>query len=151
MAFTLPALPYARNALAPHISENTLNFHYGKHHQAYVDNLNKLVAGTPQENASLEEVVKQSWADRKMPVFNNSGQVWNHTFYWHSMKPKGGGQPTGEIAKLVDKAFGSHEAFAKDFRKAAETQFGSGWAWLVLEKGQLKVTQTSNADLPLAH
>ena len=93
MAFTLPALPYARDALAPHISENTLNFHYGKHHQAYVDNLNKLVAGTPLENASLEEVVKQSWTDKKAAIFNNSGQVWNHTFYWHSMKPGGGGKP----------------------------------------------------------
>ena len=129
MAFTLPALPYASDALAPHISEQTLNFHYGKHHQAYVDNLNKLVAGTPLENASLEEVVKQSWVDKKMPIFNNSGQVWNHTFYWHSMKPGGGGK--------------------RLFAEAGATQFGSGWAWLVLKDGKLAITKTPNAETPL--
>ena len=115
MAFTLPALPYARDALAPHISENTLNFHYAKHHQAYVDNLNKLIAGTPLESAPLEEVVKQSWAEKKMPVFNNSGQVWNHTFYWHSMKPQGGGKPTGLIADKINKDFGSFDEFKAKF------------------------------------
>ena len=118
MAFTLPALPYARDALAPHISENTLNFHYAKHHQAYVDNLNKLIAGTPLESAPLEEVVKQSWAEKKMPVFNNSGQVWNHTFYWHSMKPQGGGKPTGLIADKINKDFGSFDEFKAKFAEA---------------------------------
>src|SRR5262245_31628633 len=149
MAFTLPALPYARNALAPVISENTLNFHYGKHHQAYVDNLNKLVAGTPMEKQSLEEVIRQSWAEKKMPVFNNSGQVWNHTFYWHSMKPKGGGQPTGLVADKIKKDFGSFDDFKKAFSEAGATQFGSGWAWLVLNNGKLEVRKTPNAETPL--
>jgi Fe-Mn family superoxide dismutase len=149
MAFTLPALPYARNALAPHISENTLNFHYGKHHQAYVDNLNKLVAGTPMEKQALEEVVRQSWAEKKMPVFNNSGQVWNHTFYWHSMKPNGGGQPTGLAADKIKQAFGDLEGFKKAFAEAGTTQFGSGWAWLVLNGGKLEVRKTGNAETPL--
>jgi superoxide dismutase, Fe-Mn family len=149
MAFTLPALPYARDALAPHISENTLNFHYAKHHQAYVDNLNKLVAGTPLENAPLEEVVKQSWAEKKMPVFNNSGQVWNHTFYWHSMKPQGGGKPTGLIADKINKDFGSFDEFKAKFAEAGTTQFGSGWAWLSLKDGKLVVSKTGNAETPL--
>jgi len=149
MAFTLPALPYSRNALAPHISENTLNFHYGKHHQAYVDNLNKLVAGTPMENQALEEVVRQSWSEKKMPVFNNSGQVWNHTFYWHSMKPNGGGQPTGLAADKIKQAFGDYEGFKKAFAEAGTTQFGSGWAWLVLNGGKLEVRKTGNAETPL--
>ena len=148
MAFQLPALPYARNALAPHISENTLNFHYGKHHQAYVDNLNKLVAGTPLEKASLEEVIKESHG--KTPgVFNNSAQVWNHTFYWHSMKPKGGGQPTGKVADAIKKDFGDYEAFKKAFAEAGATQFGSGWAWLVVNKGKLEVRKTGNAETPI--
>ena len=149
MAFTLPALPYARDALAPHISENTLNFHYGKHHQAYVDNLNKLVAGTPLENASLEEVVKQSWTDKKAAIFNNSGQVWNHTFYWHLMKPGGGGAPTGLGADRINKDFGSLDEFKRLFAEAGATQFGSGWAWLILKDGKLAVTKTPNAETPL--
>jgi Fe-Mn family superoxide dismutase len=149
MAFTLPALPYARDALAPHISETTLNFHYGKHHQAYVDNLNKLVAGTPMENASLEEVVKQSWTDKKTPIFNNSGQVWNHTFYWHSMTPGGGGAPSGLVADRINKDFGSLDEFKRLFAEAGATQFGSGWAWLVLKDGKLQVTKTPNAETPL--
>ena len=148
MAFTLPALPYARNALAPHISENTLNYHYGKHHQAYVDNLNKLVAGTPLEKASLEEVIRESHG--KTPgVFNNAAQVWNHTFYWHSMKPKGGGQPTGKVADAIKKDFGDYEAFKKAFSEAGATQFGSGWAWLCLEGGKLVFKKTGNAENPL--
>jgi len=152
VSFQLPPLPYAKNALAPHISEATLEVHHDRHHKKYVDTLNELLEGKPLAKATIEEVIKESASSGKpSPVFNNAAQVWNHTFYWHSMKPKGGGPATGEISKLIDKTFGSHEAFAKDFRKAAETQFGSGWAWLVLDKGQLKVTQTSNADLPLAH
>jgi Fe-Mn family superoxide dismutase len=149
MAFSLPPLPYARTALAPHISENTLNFHYGKHHQAYVDNLNKLVAGTPMENQSLEEVIKQSWAEKKTPIFNNSGQVWNHTFYWHSIKPHGGGHPTGLVADKIKQAFGDYEGFKKAFAEAGATQFGSGWAWLVLNNGHLEVRKTPNAETPL--
>lgn len=148
MAFTLPPLPYARDALAPHISENTLNFHYGKHHQAYVDNLNKLVAGTPMESMSLEDVVRESHG-KNQGVFNNSGQVWNHTFYWNSMSPKGGGAPTGEIAEKIKEDFGGFDEFKKAFSEAGATQFGSGWAWLVLKNGKLAVTKTANAETPL--
>jgi superoxide dismutase, Fe-Mn family len=148
MAFTLPPLPYARDALAPHISENTLNFHYGKHHQGYVDNLNKLVAGTPMETMPLEQVVRESHG-KNPGVFNNSGQVWNHTFYWNSMKPGGGGQPTGDIADKIKEDFGDFDAFKKAFADAGATQFGSGWAWLVLNKGKLEVRKTPNAETPL--
>ncbi len=148
MAFTLPPLPYARDALAPHISENTLNFHYGKHHQAYVDNLNKLVAGTPMESMSLEEVVRESHG-KNQGVFNNSGQVWNHTFYWNSMSPTGGGAPTGDIADKIKEDFGDFDAFKKAFAEAGATQFGSGWAWLVLKDGKLAVTKSANAETPL--
>ena len=152
MSFQLPPLPYAKNALAPHISEATLEVHHDRHHKKYVDTLNELLEGRSLAKAPLEDVIREAANSPKMTaIFNNAGQVWNHTFYWHSMKPNGGGAATGDIAKLIDKSFGSYEAFAKDFKKAAETQFGSGWAWLVLDKGGLKVTQTSNADLPLAH
>jgi Fe-Mn family superoxide dismutase len=148
MAFTLPPLPYDRGALSPHISEATLNFHYGKHHQAYVDNLNKLVAGTPMESASLEEVVRASHGTSQ-PIFNNAGQVWNHTFYWSSMKPGGGGTPTGAVAGMINDAFGDMEGFRKAFAEAGATQFGSGWAWLVLKDGKLEVRKTGNAETPL--
>lgn len=152
MAFTLPPLPYALDALEPHISKNTLEFHYGKHHQAYVTNLNKLVEGTPLAEASLEEVIMQSAKDSsKQGIFNNAAQVWNHTFYWHSMKNAGGGKPSGEIAKKIDADFGSFDKFVEEFKNAGATQFGSGWAWLVLDGGKLKVTKTPNADLPMAH
>ncbi len=150
MAFELPSLPYERSALAPHISEETLNFHYGKHHQAYVTNLNKLVEGTDLDGKSLEEVIQVSSADAsKAGVFNNSAQVWNHTFYWHSMKPAGGGAPTGKVAELIDRDFGSFEAFKEAFSTAGATQFGSGWAWLVLANGKLEVRKTPNAETPL--
>ncbi len=152
MSFELPPLPYAGNALAPHISENTLSFHYGKHHQAYVTNLNNLTKDSPLAKASLEEVIKETAGKAdKAGVFNNAAQVWNHTFYWNSMKPGGGGQPTGEIAKLIEKTFGGYDKFAEAFKTAAATQFGSGWAWLVLDGGELKVTKTANADTPVAH
>ena len=141
----LPALPYAKNALEPHISENTINFHYGKHHQAYVTNLNKLIAGTDAEGKSLEEIVKSSTGG----VFNNAAQVWNHTFYWNSMKPNGGGKPTGDLLAKIEADFGSFDNFATEFKTAGATQFGSGWAWLVLEDGKLKVTKTANAETPL--
>jgi Fe-Mn family superoxide dismutase len=147
MAFTLPPLPYAKDALAPHISAETLDFHYGKHHQAYVTNLNKLVEGKPEEKKSLEEIILSSEGG----TFNNAAQVWNHTFYWSSMKPHGGGQPSGDLLAAITRDFGSFDKFKEDFTTAATTQFGSGWAWLVLKSGKLSVTKTGNADLPLKH
>jgi len=153
MAFELPALPYAQDALEPHITSNTLSFHYGKHHNTYVVNLNNLLgdaAGSTQED--LEAVIKDSAGDAsKGGIFNNAAQVWNHTFYWHCMKPNGGGAPTGELAEKIDAAFGSFDAFKEQFAKACVTQFGSGWGWLVVENGELKITQTANADTPMAH
>lgn len=150
MAFDLPALPYARDGLTPHISEDTLNFHHGKHHNAYVTNLNKLIEGTAHEKASLEEIVKASSGDpSKAGLFNNAAQVWNHTFYWHSMKPGGGGKPTGRIAELIDRDFGSYDEFASAFKAAGGGQFGSGWAWLVLKDGKLAITKTPNAETPI--
>jgi superoxide dismutase, Fe-Mn family len=145
--FTLPDLPYKKDALAPHISAETLEYHHGKHHAAYVTNLNKLLEGKPEASQSLEQVILGS----EGAVFNNAAQVWNHTFYWHCMKPNGGGRPTGELADAITRDFGSFERFREEFANAAATQFGSGWAWLVLEKGKLSVTKTGNADLPLKH
>jgi superoxide dismutase, Fe-Mn family len=147
MAFSLPPLPYEKNALAPHISAETLEYHYGKHHQAYVTNLNKLVEGKPEANKSLEDIIMSSEGG----VFNNSAQVWNHTFYWHCMKPAGGGAPAGDLAAAITRDFGSFDKFKEEFSNAAATQFGSGWAWLVLDKGKLAVTKTGNADLPMKH
>jgi Fe-Mn family superoxide dismutase len=152
MAFTLPELPYAKDALAPHISAETLTFHHDKHHAAYVTKLNELVKGTALESVSLEEVIHASAKDTtKAPIFNNAAQVWNHTFYWHSMKPNGGGAPKGEIAKLIDRDLGGYEKFKEDFKNAGIGQFGSGWAWLVMEGDKLKITKTGNADLPMVH
>jgi Fe-Mn family superoxide dismutase len=145
MTIELPALPWPKDSLAPHISAETLDYHHGKHHQAYVTNLNKLIAGTPQENASLEEIVKNSSGG----VFNNAAQVWNHTFYWNSMKPGGGGEPTGAIASAINASFGSYAAFREQFVAAATTQFGSGWAWLVKSGDKLEIVKTSNAETPL--
>ena len=146
----LPALPYAQDALAPVVSAETLSFHYGKHHKAYVDNLNKLVAGTDLAEAALEKVIAAvAGKPDKAGVFNNAAQVWNHTFYWNSMKPNGGGAPAGAVAKAIDASFGSAENFRKEFANAAMTQFGSGWAWLVADKGALRVMKTANADTPL--
>jgi Fe-Mn family superoxide dismutase len=147
MAFTLPELPYSKDALAPHISAETLEYHHGKHHKAYVDNLNKLLDGKPEAGKSLEEVIMSSDGG----VFNNAAQIWNHTFYWSSMKPNGGGKPTGDLAAAIDRDFGSFDKFKEEFAAAGATQFGSGWAWLVLEGGKLKVTKTPNADLPMKH
>ena len=150
MAFTLPDLPYDRKALAPHISEETLNFHYGKHHQAYVTNLNGLVEGTDLAGKSLEDVIRISAADKsKAGIFNNSAQVWNHTFYWHSMKPGGGGKPHGKVAELIERDLGGYDNFAKEFKQAGVTQFGSGWAWLSLKGGKLVISKTPNAETPL--
>ena len=152
MAFELPPLPYAKDALAPHISANTLDFHYGKHHQTYVTTLNNLTKDTPLAGKSLEEVIQTVAGDSsKVPVFNNAAQVWNHTFYWNCMKPGGGGKPKGDIASTIDKAFGSYEKFAEEFKTACTGQFGSGWGWLVVEKGAVKIVKTPNADLPLVH
>ena len=148
MTIALPELPYARTALAPHISEETLNFHYGKHHQAYVDKTNAAIAGTALENASLEEIVRASASDNP-GLFNNSAQVWNHTFYWNSMTPNGGGAPTGAIAAAIAENFGSFDSFKDAFADAGATQFGSGWAWLVAAGGKLEVRKTLNAETPL--
>ena len=148
MAFTLPPLPFEKNALAPHISAETLDYHHGKHHQAYVTNLNKLTEGKPEASKSLEEVILSSEGG----VFNNAAQIWNHTFYWNSLKPNGGGQPTGDLADGIKRDFGSFEKFSEEFSNAAATQFGSGWAWLVLgDDKKLAVAKTANADLPMKH
>lgn len=147
---TLPPLPYPEDALDPVISARTIGFHYGKHHKAYLDNLNKLVAGTPMADMTLEEVVMASaGAADKTAVFNNAAQVWNHTFYWNGLRPNGGGKPGSELAARIEKDFGGYDAMRKELVTAASTQFGSGWAWLVEEGGKLKVVKTGNADNPM--
>ena len=152
MAFELPALPYPADALKPYMSAETFSFHHGKHHAAYVANLNKLIEGTDLANKSLEEIIKATFGDpNKAGIFNNAAQVWNHTFFWESMKPGGGGAPTGPIADKINADFGSYDKFVEAFKTAAATQFGSGWAWLVLEDGTLKVTKTPNAENPLVY
>jgi superoxide dismutase, Fe-Mn family len=152
MAIQLPDLPYAKDGLAPHISANTLEFHHGKHHRAYVDNTNKLIVGTDLANESLETIVKKTVGDAaKSGLFNNAAQVWNHSFYWQCMKPNGGGKPTGKVADKINETWGSFDKFAEELKNAGVTQFGSGWAWLVLDGGKLKVTKTANADTPIAH
>jgi Fe-Mn family superoxide dismutase len=152
MPFELPALPYDKTALEPFISANTLDFHHGKHHNAYVVNLNNLTKDTALAGQSLEDVIRASAGDgSKVGIFNNSAQVWNHTFYWHCMKPGGGGAPSGDVAQAITAAFGSYEKFAEEFKNACVTQFGSGWGWLVAANGALKITKTANADLPMVH
>ena len=147
--FTLPPLPYADNALEPVISANTISFHYGKHHKTYVDNLNNLVKGTDLESATLESIVNATAGKAdKAPVFNNAAQIWNHTFYWHSMKPHGGGKPSGKLAQMIDAAFGNYDEFRKQFSATTVSQFGSGWGWLVVDGGALKVVKTGNAEVP---
>jgi Fe-Mn family superoxide dismutase len=151
MAFQLPDLPYDQAALEPHISANTLSFHYGKHHQTYVTNLNNLVKDTPLADKSLEDIIRATAGDAaKAGVFNNAAQVYNHTFYWNSMKPNGGGKPSGDLAAKIDASFGGYDQFAEAFAQAATTQFGSGWAWLVAEGDALKVVKTGNAETPLS-
>ncbi|MBU3824654.1 MAG: superoxide dismutase [Fe] [Candidatus Oceanisphaera merdipullorum] len=146
MAFELPALPYAKNALLPHISEETLEYHYGKHHNSYVVNLNNLVPGTEFEGKSLEEIIKTSTGG----VFNNAAQIWNHTFYWHCLAPNGGGEPTGALADAIKAAFGSFDAFKEEFTKSCVSNFGSGWTWLVKNAdGTVAIANTSNAGCPL--
>lgn len=146
MAFVLPPLPYELDALQPYISRETLEYHYGKHHQAYVTNLNNLVAGTDLEKKSLEDIIKTQTGS----VFNNAAQVWNHTFYWNCLKPKGGGQPSGELLAAINKGFGDFDKFKEQFTKTAIATFGSGWAWLVKNpQGNLEIVSTSNAGTPL--
>lgn len=146
MAFELPALPYAKDALAPHISAETLDYHHGKHHKAYVDKLNTLVPGTEFEGKSLEEVIKSSTG----PIFNNAAQIWNHTFYWNSLSPNGGGAPTGAVAEAITKAFGSFDKFKEDFTNSAINNFASSWTWLVKKAdGSVAIVNTSNAATPL--
>ena len=148
--FTLPPLPYPENALAPVISPNTLSFHYGKHHKTYLDNLNKMIAGTEHESATLEKIITDTAGKAdKTGIFNNAAQTWNHTFYWSSLRPNGGGKPSGRIAQMIESDLGGYDAFKKDFAQAGVTQFGSGWAWLVAEGGKLKIVKTGNADNPL--
>ena len=148
--FSLPPLPYADTALEPLISANTLSYHYAKHHKTYVDNLNKLVDGNDLAGMSLEEIIHASAGKADMAgVFNNAAQVWNHTFYWNSLKPNGGGKPNGAIAAAIDKDLGGYDKFKADLSAAAVTQFGSGWAWLVADAGTLKIVNTGNAEVPL--
>ncbi len=145
MAFELPNLPFAKDALNPHISPETLDYHHGKHHNAYVTNLNNLVKGKAEENKTLEEIIQTADGG----VFNNAAQTWNHSFYWNCLSGNGGGEPTGELAEQIKKDFGSYEDFRREFSNAAATQFGSGWAWLVWENGKLKIDKTANADTPV--
>lgn len=147
MAFELPPLPYGHRALEPYVSADTLSFHYDRHHAGYVANLNRLAAGTEWENADLDAVA----AGAEGPIFNNAAQIWNHTFYWNSMSPDGGGAPTGAVGEAVVKAFGSTDEFRRQFADAAVGLFGSGWTWLVADESGLEIVQTANADLPLRH
>ena len=150
MAITLPDLPYSGNALEPHISARTLEFHHGKHHNAYVTNLNKMIDGTDLAGLPLEEIIKKTAGDSgKAGIFNNAAQVWNHTFFWNSMKPSGGGAPSGKLADLINQSFGDLGKFKEAFKTAAATQFGSGWAWLVAHGDKLEVMKTPNAQNPL--
>jgi Fe-Mn family superoxide dismutase len=151
MTIALPNLPFEKNALEPHISEQTIEFHYGKHHNAYVVNLNKFIEGTDLAGQDLETIINKTANDAsKASIFNNAAQVWNHSFYWNCIKP-GGGAPSGAIAKKIDSDFGSYEKFNEELKNAGVTQFGSGWAWLVMKDGRLEIMKTLNADTPLAH
>src|SRR5437762_12572069 len=151
MAFELPPLPYPKNALEPHISERTMDFHHGRHHQAYVTNLNNLVKGSPMESQSLEDLIKASYRDTsKTGVFNNAAQVWNHTFFWNSMKPNGGGSPSGDVAAAITRGCGGPDKVKELFQAAAVRQFGSGWAWPVSDRGKAKIPAPPNAVHPLA-
>jgi superoxide dismutase, Fe-Mn family len=151
MAYQLPELPYDYNALEPYMSANTLEFHHDKHHAKYVSTFNEMVQDTPMADMAIEEVIKATYNDSsKAGIFNNAAQAWNHTFYWNCMQPSGGGSPTGALADKINADFGSFDKFKEEFKAAGATQFGSGWAWLVLDNGTLKVTKTPNAVNPLA-
>jgi Fe-Mn family superoxide dismutase len=150
MSFELPPLPYLKNALEPHISSKTLEFHHDKHHRAYVDQLNKLVTNTPFAGKSLEEIIRLTGKDSSQTaIFNNAAQAWNHEFFWHSMKPNGGGKPTGELAQQIERDLGGIAKFKEDFVKAGVGQFGSGWVWLALDRGKLKIAKTADAVDPM--
>jgi superoxide dismutase, Fe-Mn family len=152
MSIVLPDLPYSKDALEPHISSRTLEFHHGKHHKTYVDNANKMIEGTDLASESLEAIVRKTAGDAsKVGIFNNAAQVWNHSFYWKCLKPGGGGPPSGAIAKKIDSDLGGYAKFVDEMKNAGVTQFGSGWAWLVLNNGRLQIVKTPNADTPLAH
>lgn len=152
MRITLPQLPYEKSALEPHISAETLSFHHEKHHQAYVTNLNKLITGTEFEDAPLDTIIQKSHGQPRLTgIFNNAAQIWNHTFYWHSMAPSGGGQPPAPLLARLEKDFGSFETFKAQFKEAALTQFGSGWAWLIEKDDRLSILKTGNAETPLTH
>jgi len=148
MAFTLPALPYSHDALEPHIDTTTMQIHHGKHHQAYVDNLNKAIAGTPNENKSLEDLIASA-GSISPAVRNNGGGHWNHTFFWESLAPNAGGTPTGKLAEQISSTFGSFDSFKEKFNNAGISRFGSGWAWLILKDGKLEISSTPNQDNPL--
>jgi Fe-Mn family superoxide dismutase len=151
MAFELPPLPYPDTALEPYYSAKTFSFHYGKHHKAYVDNLNKLLPGSPYENMSLEQIIRATAGDQtRAGFFNNAAQVWNHTFFWNSMKPGGGGRPAGALAERIDASFGGYDKFVEQFKAAAVGRFGSGWAWLISDMGELKIISTPNAENPMS-
>jgi Fe-Mn family superoxide dismutase len=151
MAFELPPLPYPKNALEPHMSAKTLEFHHGKHHKTYVETLNKLIEGTPLAGKSLEDIIRATAKDEsKSKIFNNAAQVWNHTFFWHSMKPQGGSKPTGDLAQAIERSFGGFDKFHKEFATACTDQFGSGWGWLIRDGDKLKVIKTPNAVNPLS-
>ena len=152
MPFELPNLPYAYDALEPAISRRTLEFHHDRHHRTYVETLNRLIEGKPLAKESLERVIIDASRDKAMlEIFNNAAQHWNHSFFWHCLKPGGGGKPTGDIARLIDRDFGGYDGFARKFKETATRQFGTGWAWLMLDHGRLTITKTGDADLPLAH
>jgi Fe-Mn family superoxide dismutase len=151
MSFELPPLPYEKNALEPHMSARTLEFHHDKHHKAYVDNANRLVQGTPLAGKPLEDVIRATaHDDSKTAIFNNAAQIWNHTFFWNSMKPGGGGRPEGKVAQALERDLGGYDKFREEFKNACVGQFGSGWGWLVREGDHLKVIKTPNAVNPLA-
>ena len=151
MSFELPALPFAKDALEPHISARTFDYHHGKHHQAYVVNLNNLIKDTDLATASLEDIIRKTAGNEaKTGIFNNAAQVWNHTFFWNSLSPKGGSEPTGKVSEAINGAFGGFAAFKEQFKQAGVSQFGSGWVWLVEDGGALKIVKTPNAMTPLA-
>jgi Fe-Mn family superoxide dismutase len=151
MPFALPPLPWSDDALAPIVSANTIGFHYGKHHKTYIDTLNKLTAGTEFAEYSLADIVKKTaGVSDKTPIFNNAAQAWNHAFFWESLAPESGGKPTGKIASLIDNDLGGYDKFKADFANAGLTQFGSGWAWLVLDNGKLSIRKTANAETPIS-
>jgi superoxide dismutase, Fe-Mn family len=152
MAFQLPPLPYEQTALEPYVSAKTLEFHHGKHHNAYVNTLNDLIKETPHASEDLETIIKKTFGDTsKAKIFNNGAQVWNHTFFWNCMKPSGGGTPSGDVASAIDASFGSLDKFKEQFKDACVTQFGSGWGWLVADNGKMAIMKTPNAENPMAH